>query len=83
MKCCVAQNFTEVSTHTPEKSSHGGSTDVPGTNLPKSTTVVTPLAKERLVALCRASLRSFAVLSGINGNTSFMAESTSIPVGTA
>lgn len=67
----------------PEKSSHGGSTENPGTYLPKSTTVVTPLVKEKLLALCKASLRSSIECSGINGARSFIAESTNNPVGTA
>ena len=65
----------------PEKSSQDSCTDVPGTYLPKSTTVVTPLIRARLLALTKASLLSSTETSGIQGRRSFIAESISNPLG--
>lgn len=67
----------------PEKSSQTSSTGDPGKYLPKSTTVVTPLASASLLALNKASLLSSTDTSGIQGRRSFIAESTSNPVGSA
>lgn len=67
----------------PEKSSQTNSTGDPGKYLPKSTTVVTPLASASLLALNKASLLSSTDTSGIHGRRSFIAESTSNPVGSA
>lgn len=67
----------------PVRSSQGSSTEAPGKYLPKSTTVVTPLFKARLLALSKASLLSSLDTSGMQERTSFIAESISKPVGSA
>lgn len=67
----------------PEKSSQESSTDDPGKNLPKSTTVVTPCVKAKLLALFKASLRSSIETSGIYGRINRIAESIINPVSSA
>jgi hypothetical protein len=67
----------------PERSSQECSTLAPGKYRPKSTTVVTPLVKARLLALRKASLFSSTETSGIEGRTSFIAASINNPIGSA
>lgn len=81
---CIQNNWEgEKKKLKPEKSSQTGSTGAPGKYLPTSTTVVTPLASASLLALNKASLLSSTDSSGIQGRRSFIAESTSKPVGSA